>query len=55
MRLSAMSTLAEVERFWEQRSVAVEGHQVARLGAVEYDRRSTSVHGGGGARLLTGW
>jgi len=33
------STPAEVERFWEQQSVAVAGHKAARMDAVEGDRR----------------
>jgi len=39
MRLSMAYTPAEVERFWEQRSVAVEGHKAARLDAAEDDRK----------------
>jgi len=47
MRLSVVSTPAEVERFWERRSVAVEGHKTAQLDAAKGNRRD----GVGGRRL----
>jgi len=41
MRLNVATTPAEVERFWEQRSVAVKGHKSARMDAAKNDRRNS--------------